>query len=89
MPQIQQQQITRPQRRRFCVTKYQIRLLLGRGEGVPMAETTWHRFWKAQELPQKLGMSESQFSRSQVFYLDDFQKLKKIIGFDDADLFDL
>ncbi len=84
-----QQTSTRIQRKLFCVSKYQLRQLLGRGEGVPMAETSWQRFWRKYKLHEQLGMTDVQFARCQVFYLEDFQKLKSIIGFDDADLFDL
>lgn len=83
------QQATRPQRKLFCISKYQIRLLLGRGEGIAMAETSWQRFWRLHNLPEQLGMSDDEFSRRQHFYLEDFRKLKTIIGFDDVDLFDL
>ena len=80
--------IPRTQRRLFHVSKFQLRQLLWR-DGLAMPETTWQRFWKKNNLPSKLGMSEETFAKKQIFYLDDFTKLKAIIGFDDVDLFDL
>ena len=72
----------------FKVSKFQLRLLLGRS-GQPMSATSWRRFYRAQQLPTALGMSDDEFSRTHYFYVKHYDILKNVLGFDDGDLEDV
>ena len=77
------------QRKLFAVNKNQIRQLLGRGDGLPMPPSTWRRWWRDHQIHEKLQMSETEFSKAQWFYLERYEALKAVIGFDEGDLAEL
>jgi hypothetical protein len=65
------------------VNKNQLRSLLG------ISPTTWRRWWREQKLHIQLGLTESEFNQRHHFYLKEYDTLKSIIGFEDADLKDI
>ncbi len=72
----------------FKVRKYQLRLLLGRGDQ-PMSATSWRRFYRQHQLPEALDMSDAEFSKTHYFYGKHYNILKTVLGFEDADLEDV
>lgn len=62
------------------VNKFQLRQLLG------MSATNWRRWWRRHKIHAALEMTEEEFNTKHWFYLDHYEKLKEVIGFDDKDL---